>query len=185
MRMSEQENSATTVQNEGAETPVEVSGKREYSDKVLDAYEVARFWSRVEVKKRKHCWPWRWGTNPTGYGDLRFNDGEHELSHRMAYRIVNGPIEPGLIIRHTCDNPICCNPAHLIKGTHADNVADRVGRDRSAKGEVNGRHKLTELEVRLIRASPLSDKYFANRFDVHEDTVRDARRGKTWKHVSL
>lgn len=181
--MSELAKPSPSFQNEVTESGAKNTTNPDIVDKVLDAYEVARFWSRVEVKKRKHCWPWRWGTNATGYGDLRFNDGEHELSHRMAYRIVNGPIEPKMVIRHTCDNPICCNPAHLVQGTHADNVADRVERGRSAKGEENGRCKLTELEVRLIRSSPLSDKYFADRFKVSEDTVYAARTGLTWAHI--
>lgn len=39
----------------------------------------------------------------------------------------------GVVVRHTCDNPRCINPNHLIPGTKADNNRDRAERGRSAK----------------------------------------------------
>ena len=51
-------------------------------------------------------------------------------AHRAAYRFANGAIAPGMVVRHTCDNPACCNPAHLVIGTHADNARDREERGR-------------------------------------------------------
>lgn len=127
--------SAGTVQQE---TPVNgelFRGKAGSEIFVLDMVDVARFWSRVEVRDQNLCWPWRFGSNSTGYGEFRLLDGERYLAHRFAYRLANGSLDPELIIRHSCDNSLCCNWAHLEVGTHADNVRDRVNRDRSAKGE--------------------------------------------------
>lgn len=151
----------------------------------LTPLEVARFWSRVEVRKAGQCWPWRFGTNDDGYGEYRYSldNKQSELAHRVAYRIGQGEIPEGLVVRHTCDNPCCCNWQHLLLGTHLDNVNDRIKRDRSAKGEGNGRAKLTEQDVKLIRESPLSARYFAGRYEVDAKTIRDMRAGKTWKHV--
>jgi hypothetical protein len=179
-----QEISAGVVQNEVAGSAVEMTGIPQKSEQVLDKYEVARFWSRVEVRKQDHCWPWRYGSNKEGYGEFRMHDdGASSPAHRIAYRISNGDIETGLVIRHTCDNPLCCNPKHLLKGTHEDNVADRVARGRSARGERSGRAKLTELGVRWIRASALSNEYCARRMNVDIKTIRDIRSRKIWAHV--
>lgn len=148
----------------------------------LDSYDIARFWSRVEVRKRNQCWPWRYGPNDQGYGEFRTDD-DHTEAHRIAFAIVNGAIPDGAIIRHSCDNPLCCNPSHLKAGTHQDNVADRVARDRSARGEENGRAKLVTPEVLHIRQSKLSAKYLAGHYGVHEDTIRSIRAGETWMHL--
>ena len=57
------------------------------------------------------------------------------------YRLNKGKIPDGHIIRHTCDNPPCINPDHLISGTMKDNSMDMVKRGRSTKGTrlINGK----------------------------------------------
>ena len=49
---------------------------------------------------------------------------------RHYYRHYNGEIPDGLVVRHTCDNTQCINPNHLLLGTHADNVRDKMERGR-------------------------------------------------------
>jgi hypothetical protein len=34
------------------------------------------------------------------------------------------------VVRHTCDNPACINPAHLVKGSQKENVSDMLQRQR-------------------------------------------------------
>lgn len=84
---------------------------------------------------KRECWEWQGTRLPSGYGRIGIagkGQGVTDLTHRVAYRIANGEIPPGMEVCHTCDNPPCCNPDHLFLGTHADNM-----RDMSAKGRAH------------------------------------------------
>lgn len=89
---------------------------------------VTRFWSRVQ--KADGCWLWAGSRSTRGYGMFRRSKGSH-AAHRIAWELANGRAVPdGLVVRHTCDNPPCVNPAHLLIGTMADNYRDSVERGR-------------------------------------------------------
>jgi hypothetical protein len=52
-------------------------------------------------------------------------------AHRVAFEQTWGiTLRPGQVVRHTCDNPPCINPLHLIVGTVGDNNRDIVERGR-------------------------------------------------------
>lgn len=55
----------------------------------------------------------------------------------------NGPIPVGMLACHHCDNPPCCNPAHVFIGTHKDNARDmaRKGRARGGKRLIGGTNR--------------------------------------------
>jgi hypothetical protein len=63
--------------------------------------------------------------------------------HRYAFEQINGYIVESLEILHLCDNRKCMNPEHLRLGTSQENVADKVSKDRQAKGERSASAKLT------------------------------------------
>lgn len=91
---------------------------------------LARFLAQLNTAGR--CWTWTGSTRSHGYG--RFWDGTRKvLAHRAAYEWTFGAIEPGTVVMHTCDNPACCNPAHLVNGTQADNMADKVRKRRQSR----------------------------------------------------
>ena len=73
-----------------------------------------------------------------GYGSFSV-DGKSCPAHRVAFELTHGPIPEGQVVRHKCDVPGCCNPAHLELGTSADNNRDRDERGRGAKGGRGGR----------------------------------------------
>lgn len=131
------------------------------------------------------CWPWTGYVNKRGYG--RFG-GAQILAHRAAWEMVNGPIPVGHVIRHTCDNKICCNPDHLLPGTHADNVADMCSRGRNAMGEKNGRRKLSEEDVRKIRdmyiPRVVTRKKLSGLFGITESMIEKIVRRVYWKHLA-
>lgn len=96
-----------------------------------------RFWTKVE--KTSTCWLWTAATvtpmprSPhIKYGVIGLGGRGAGIrrAHRVSYELCTGPIPRGLVIRHTCDNTLCVNPAHLILGTQADNVRDMAERGR-------------------------------------------------------
>lgn len=98
------------------------------------------------------CWEWQGSLTRDGYG-LIWRDGKVARAHRCAYEQMHGPIPAGMVVRHTCDNPPCCNPAHLILGTQLDNLSDmnRKGRHNTARGQDHTAAKLTMEQARTIR----------------------------------
>lgn len=107
-----------------------------------------------------------------------------KLVSHIVYEEKYGPLEPGYVLRHNCDNPLCVNLEHIVSGTHADNVQDRVERDRSAKGEYNGRSKLTETQAVEIIANKIdSNPVLAAKYGVNRKTIKLIRDGKTWAYL--
>ena len=75
------------------------------------------------------CFLWIGNVDSRGYGRINIRS-RYVGAHRLAWSVVNGPIPPGMQIRHSCDNPPCVNPAHLLLGTNHDNVLDMARRGR-------------------------------------------------------
>ena len=96
-----------------------------------------RLWSRVKIAGPNDCWEWQGRHDPNGYGRLDV-DGVPGLVHRFIFKATNrfSPV----VVRHFCDNPPCCNPAHLLAGTQLDNVADMIERGRRVAPRVRRRH---------------------------------------------
>lgn len=88
----------------------------------------AEFWERVDVRGPDECWPWRLGLT-RGYGYVRSGRRRRYRAHRIALAF-HLRRDPGPVVRHSCDFGACCNWAHLLTGTQADNVADAVERGR-------------------------------------------------------
>lgn len=147
----------------------------------MNPLDVAAFWSRVEVSEPCQCWNWRGNlpNGPGGYGRFR-----GQGSHRIAYELVNGTVADDLVIRHRCDNRRCCNPAHLLPGTPADNSHDAVERARTARGERHGNTKLSAREVQMILRSSETLAALADRYHVSKSTVSYIKSGRSWKYVA-
>lgn len=143
-----------------------------------------RFWSKVDMSGGPDaCWPWTAGRVKDGYGHFSF-EGKNIPSHRYAFFSHYG-YWPMPIGRHTCDNPPCCNPRHIIPGTKLDNSRDRIDRGRMYIGN-RGNRNLNEEKVLLIRSLVLhgrSHGEVADIFGVSKSCVTSIVYRKTWKNI--
>lgn len=96
------------------------------------AKHIERFWSKVNIGNPNECWEWGSSRNKKGYGQFTLYDRKsfNVKAHRMAWEVTNGKIPDGLFVCHHCDNPPCCNPAHLFVGTNSDNMKDASSKGR-------------------------------------------------------
>ena len=69
-----------------------------------------RFWAKVD--KTRKCWNWTGSCTPDGYGKFRVGHACVRAS-RFAYEELVDVLEPDMLLRHTCRNSLCVNPAHL------------------------------------------------------------------------
>jgi hypothetical protein len=145
-----------------------------------------RLWVQIDQSEPNGCWPWT-GATVDGYGVIGEGgaNGRKLRAHRVMWEKHNKRrIPKGKIVRHSCDNPPCCNPAHLVLGTHKQNVHDKIQRGRCYTGDHRGKNnKVTPAQVRRIRKAKGTQAEIGNRFRISQRAVSDILIGKTWSHV--
>jgi hypothetical protein len=158
--------------------------------KKLFLHEQERFWGNVRIKKKSDaCWRWKGQPNANGYGVFSFRGNVYK-AHRVAYFLANGRINDDMLILHSCDVRLCCNPKHLYQGDQKRNAADAVERGRNTRmyGEQNGKAKLTERQVRSIRKryqkGEVTQKTLAQYYGVGETTIYYICTGERWINLS-
>ena len=151
-------------------------------------------WQKVDKKSIDECWPWLGQVTEKGYGRVRFNGGRY-YAHRVIFWLQN----PGVIelsapkidrdtvgfLLHQCDNPICCNPAHLFVGSQLENIRDRDRKNRHAdfSGVKNPNSKFNMEQVRLIKkqkAEGQTAKALAYQYGVSYSCIKRLLRGVTY-----
>lgn len=143
-----------------------------------------RLWEKVNIGGPDDCWPFegktRCGTNME-YGEI-WQDGKNALVHRVAWEVTNGPIPEGLVVRHLCNNPICCNPNHLAVGTQKENIADRdrAGRANPVRGEKHPHSRYSDETIQAVREAAGKQQDIAKRFGMSRSYVSAIRLG-TWR----
>ena len=101
---------------------------------------VARFWASVD--KTDGCWNWKRALNSSGYGLFRTLDRKMVLAHRFAYEQTFGPIDPLMVVDHTCRNRSCVNPQHLRLVTRKQNSENRARESEHGRSGIRGVHYL-------------------------------------------
>jgi hypothetical protein len=149
-----------------------------------------RFWARVNkrgpiVRRLGRCWNWTGLRQPRAkwaYGRLTVNS-RSTFAHRVSWELAMGWIPTGFWVLHHCDNPVCVRPSHLYLGTAVENARDRQTRGRTARGERAGSSKLTEAQVRAIRASSDTSSQIVKRYGITSRMVWLIRKRLAWAHV--
>jgi hypothetical protein len=142
----------------------------------------------MQVEKSDGCWIWQAAKDKDGYGMFKGSvAGEtYTRAHRFSYSFHTGEIIPeGMSVMHSCDNPSCVNPDHLSIGTTLENQRDKWkrGRGKVRFGESSPHCKLTEDQVREIRASTEKQSDMAKRLGVTQTTISEIRRRVSWSHL--
>jgi hypothetical protein len=90
-----------------------------------------RFWDKVSPEPNSGCWLWTGGL-ANGYAVIqRGKRGEGLIkAHRLALTLSGVNVPDDLLVCHSCDVPLCVNPAHLYVGTQSDNMRDSHRRKR-------------------------------------------------------
>jgi hypothetical protein len=139
-----------------------------------------RFFAKVAIRENG-CHEWTGCLMPNGYGQIH-KDGKTAYAHRVAFELAYG--DPGqAYILHSCDNRKCVNPAHLFAGDFDANMQDMVDKNRQAHGTRNGHAKLTEDQVREIRAFRGTNREIAAQYGVTPSLVSMIRSGRIWRHI--
>ena len=134
------------------------------------------FLSKSYVDPVTGCWLWQ-RAKAGSYGSMGYK-GKHNMRvHRAAYIELVGEIPENLHVLHSCNNSLCCNPAHLRLGTQAENILDRT------KAERGHTTKLTAAQVLEIRASNLPQAALARKYGVTHVTINKIVHRHSWVHI--
>lgn len=92
-----------------------------------------RFWEKVDRRGPDDCWPWLGSKDEHGYGHiwLGLEDPRIGRATHVALLTVGVVVRKGYEAMHSCDNPPCCNPAHLSEGTKKQNQEDKARKGRA------------------------------------------------------
>lgn len=149
-----------TVRNHSKRVPIEI-----------------RFWSKVDKRGPDECWLWLGDTSRYGHTTVK---GHAKSAHVVAYELTYGPLPKGKYACHTCDNPPCCNPAHIFAGTSTENNHDMLIKGRQSGAKLNAD---AVREIRLRHANGEQQKSIAAHFHIHQSIISRVVNGKAWHYI--
>lgn len=137
-----------------------------------------RFESKISKSDdRSVCWPWTArAKHKFGYGVISGGDGKTVNAHCLAWALENGPIPEGRFVLHHCDNPSCCNPAHLYLGDSARNMRDMKERGRGRLGQRHTEEAKRKIaEARALNPPKQTEQARASRSDAMKKRWADPK----------
>lgn len=147
--------------------------------------------------------PLRWAVNKAGYASVTLcgpNGYRNARVNRVVCAAFHGPApSPDHHAAHNDGNRLNNRADNLRWAIGAENEADkrlhgtaRIGErhwsksmpERRAKGTRHGLAKLTDDQVRAIRADTRFQRTIAADFGVSQRTVNQIKLGRIWRHVA-
>ena len=113
-----------------------------------------------------------------GYARIQDDDGRITQAHTLAWTHKNGPVPKGMILMHRCDNPRCCNPDHIMAGTHKQNAEQKMKSGRA--GKVAGKDKAISIAEFFLGTPGIDMHMVAEKFEVSVRTAINITTGRAW-----
>ena len=137
-----------------------------------------RVFSRC-VRTPDGCLEWTGAKTPTGYGVITVARQQH-YTHRAVLEWKTGKSMKGLVTRHSCHNPSCCDPNHLEPGTQRENALDMMTSERSGKARIT-LEQARDIKLRLDDGQRPCN--VAREIGCSEATVRSIKSGRSWTNA--
>jgi hypothetical protein len=134
------------------------------------------------------CLKWPYAT-ARGYGIVSI-DGVQRVASNLMCELVHGPSPSAAHeTAHSCGNGHlgCVNPTHLRWATRIENRHDMIEHGSRSVGEKNGSAKLSEDDVRQVRALKRQGVHIdqiASRFHISRAQAYLIVNRSRWKHVA-
>jgi hypothetical protein len=134
------------------------------------------------------CVPWPYAKDLKGYGLVKVGR-TMKRAHRLALKLHSGRDPDPVVLachapRSVCIGPACINPTHLRWDNDVGNAYDRIADGTHICGERHALAKLTENDVRAIRADPRGCHRLAQAYGVRPAAIKRIRNRRTWGHVT-
>ena len=130
------------------------------------------------------CWPWtgalggRLERDPRPYYSY---GGKKFIAYRLVYCLFHGidpfKLDQKTLLLHSCDNGLCCNPAHLSPGDVKQNTKDMLDRERF------GLPKAVVRAIRKLLAEGRTQTAIADIYGISRETVSAIATGRQYSHV--
>jgi hypothetical protein len=136
---------------------------------------------------KAECLIWPFARGPEGYGRVQFRK-KITAAHRAICILAHGePSLRSLHAAHSCGNGYdgCVNPSHLRWASKKENEADKLIHNKHNRGQRHGAAKLTEKDVREIRAlrGVLTQIEIAHIYGISPAYVCGLQAFRTWAWV--
>jgi hypothetical protein len=104
--------------------------------------------------------------------------------HRLVLLAFVGPCPEGMECRHLDGDHLHNHLNNLKWGTRTENMSDKRVHGTQPEGETCHKAKLSEEDVRQIRASKATTRALGEHYGVSQVAIVFIKNRKTWKHVA-